>query len=84
MTPEQTLMARWNIWAKEKNLCTDCTAMSEEFFLSQFDAMLTEDIVEIKRSKRSYNQKKYLPAEVSDACQHSISLLEARRLSLKK
>ena len=84
MTPEQTLRERWNIWAKEKNLCTDCTAMSEEFFLAQFDSMLAEDIVEIKRIKRNYKQKQYLPEEVQDACQYSISILEARRLSLKK
>lgn len=48
MAPEQTLRQRWNIWAKEKNLCMDCTAMSEEFFLAQFDAMLAEDIGKIR------------------------------------
>ena len=68
MTPEQTLRQRWNIWAKEKNLCMDCTAMSEEFFLAQFDEMLAEDIEKIRTQGLFFTQ----------------DILEARRLSLKK
>lgn len=68
MAPEQTLRERWNIWAKEKNLCTDCTAMSEEFFLAQFDSMLAEDIEKIRTQGLFFTQ----------------DILEARRLSLKK
>ena len=48
MTPEQTLRERWNIWAKEKNLCTDCTSMAEEFMVAEFDTMLAEDIEKIR------------------------------------
>lgn len=68
MAPEQTLRERWNIWAKQKNLCTDCTAMSEEFFLAQFDEMLAEDIEKIRTQGLFFTQ----------------DILEARRLSLKK
>ena len=71
MAPEQTLRERWNIWAKQKNLCTDCTAMSEEFFLAQFDAMLAQDIEKIENSP-------------DDSTIFAKSILEARRLSLKK
>ena len=67
MTPEQTLRERWNIWAKEKNLCTDCTAMSEEFFLAQFDAMLAEDIEKIRTQGLFFAQ----------------DILEARREALR-
>ena len=102
MTPEQTLRERWNIWAKEKNLCTDCTAMSEEFFLAQFDEMLAEDIEKMKiqkidiekyrldlikfnrcnKSNRRLNIKE--KRAWNDAIDKNISILEARRLSLKK
>ena len=87
MTPEQTLRERWNIWAKEKNLCMDCTAMSEEFFLAQFDEMLAEDIEKIGRMIDECE------AEIPVLCEHAfrnaalkqaLSILEARRLSLKK
>ena len=86
MAPEQTLRERWNIWAKEKNLCTDCTAMSEEFFLAQFDAMLAEDIelldgvVGILSSLEYDSFEKGCKVGVTKAK----SILEARRLSLKK
>ena len=95
MTPEQTLRQRWNIWAKEKNLCMDCTAMSEEFFLAQFDEMLAEDIEKMKEMMKIHTHNS-IPSYVGDleegcaTCFRNFvileqqRILEARRLSLKK
>lgn len=86
MTPEQTLSERWNIWAKQKNLCTDCTAMSEEFFLAQFDAMLAQDIEKMDRSLDTlpFLNKTDYEAALWVATKNCKYLLEARRLYLKK
>ena len=100
MTPEQTLRERWNEeWEKSANnliqkelpFTIEMAKTGEykifDFFLAQFDEMLAEDIEKIGRMIDECE------AEIPVLCEHAfrnaalkqaLSILEARRLSLKK
>lgn len=94
-TPEQTLREHWQTWAKEKNLCTDCTTMAEEFMVAEFDSMIAEDIEKVLEMRKIHTHNS-VPSYVDDleegcltcfrnfVLMESVRILEARRLSLKK
>ena len=84
MAPEQTLREKW---ANDTfGHTTKEDAYAADWFIAQFDAMLAEDITEIEimidilhsRPRNSYENGVWV------ALTKAKSILEARRLSLKK